>query len=60
MERLALDTPLCLARHLPHKGGDWLTVLSAFILQRLRLVPHVDEGLISPLVGEMAGKPEGG
>ncbi|PYE88425.1 hypothetical protein C7477_10767 [Phyllobacterium leguminum] len=55
-----MNTPLCLARHLPLKGGDWLTWLSAFILQRLRLVPDIQEGLISPLEGEMPGKAEGG
>ncbi|PRD43946.1 hypothetical protein C5748_08865 [Phyllobacterium phragmitis] len=26
----------------------------------MRLAPRVHEGVISPLVGEMAGKPEGG
>ncbi|RCS25375.1 lytic murein transglycosylase [Phyllobacterium salinisoli] len=52
--------PLCPAGHLPRMGGDRLTVLSAFTLQRLRLVPGAHEGLISPLAGEMAGKPEGG
>jgi hypothetical protein len=53
-------TPLCPAGHLPLKGGDWLTRLAAFILRRLRLVPNVDEGVISPLEGEMPGRAEGG
>jgi hypothetical protein len=28
------NTPLCPAGHLPLKGGDWLTSLSVFFLQR--------------------------
>ncbi|RWK65382.1 MAG: hypothetical protein EOR54_26760, partial [Mesorhizobium sp.] len=54
-----LPTPLCPAGHLPRKGGDWR-------LQPCR--PFCDVGdwrkrcdqLISPLAGEMAGRPEGG
>ncbi|PRD41819.1 lytic murein transglycosylase [Phyllobacterium phragmitis] len=57
---LPVLTPLCPAGHLPLKGGDWLARPSLPILQRLRLVPNVYEGIISPLEGEMAGKPEGG
>ncbi len=53
-------TPLCPAGHLPLKGGDQLTRRSALILQRKRLVPSVDEGVISPLEGEMPGRAEGG
>ncbi|GGA78421.1 hypothetical protein GCM10011491_01990 [Brucella endophytica] len=53
-------TPLCPAGHLPHKGGDWLTRRSALILRRQRLVSRVYEGVISPLVGEMPGRAEGG
>ncbi|MBB5045152.1 hypothetical protein HNQ66_004580 [Shinella fusca] len=41
------DTPLCPAGHLPHKGGDWLEAKQC-------------HDSISPLVGEMAGRPEGG
>ncbi|GGA90402.1 hypothetical protein GCM10011491_17900 [Brucella endophytica] len=55
-----LFTPLCPAGHLSRKGGDWLTWASALILQRLRLVPNVNEGAISPLEGEMSGRTEGG
>jgi len=54
------STPLCPAGHLPLKGGDRLTLPSAIILQDLRLVPSVDEGVISPLEGEMPGRAEGG
>ncbi|PYE86718.1 hypothetical protein C7477_12010 [Phyllobacterium leguminum] len=53
-------TPLCPAGHLPLKGGDWLARRSALIIRHMRLVPNVDEGIISPREGEMAGKPEGG
>ncbi|RCS23526.1 lytic murein transglycosylase [Phyllobacterium salinisoli] len=52
--------PLCPAGHLPRRGGDWLTLLSQPIVKRVRLAPRVYEGVISPLAGEMAGKPEGG
>ncbi|GAB1581348.1 hypothetical protein PPNSA23_12910 [Phyllobacterium phragmitis] len=31
-----------------------------FILRGLRLMPDVHESVISPLAGEMAGRPEGG
>ncbi|GGA88388.1 hypothetical protein GCM10011491_15180 [Brucella endophytica] len=54
------NTPLCPAGHLPHKGGDRLTQRSALILLRLRLVPDVYKGVISPPVGEMPGRAEGG
>ncbi|MBB2973387.1 hypothetical protein FHU14_003916 [Mesorhizobium sp. RMAD-H1] len=53
-------TPLCPTGHLPLKGGDWLTRRSAFILQRLRLVPNGPDSVISPLEGEMSGRTEGG
>ncbi|TIQ35671.1 MAG: hypothetical protein E5X48_13200 [Mesorhizobium sp.] len=54
-----LRAPLCPAGHLPHKGGDWLF---------RRPTDSSDVGnwrnrrrrLISPPVGEMAGRPEGG
>ncbi len=50
-------TPLCPAGHLPHKGGDWLgaTARSTFI-GWLR----ASNESISPLVGEMSGRTEGG
>ena len=53
------STPLCPAGHLPLKGGDQL-------LSRLSPIPNVAEPgeapklPISPLEGEMAGRPEGG
>ena len=60
-------TPLWPAGHLPHKGGDHLAA-------RLSFASHAEPGfipdagewrkrfsvLISPLGGEMAGRPEGG
>ncbi|PYE87329.1 hypothetical protein C7477_11464 [Phyllobacterium leguminum] len=54
------STPLCPAGHLPLKGGDWLTLLTAHTLPGLRLAPNVDDGVISPLEGEMPGRAEGG
>ncbi|MBB2972129.1 hypothetical protein FHU14_002644 [Mesorhizobium sp. RMAD-H1] len=56
----SLGAPLWPAGHLPRKGGEWLTRPSVFTLQRLRLVPRVYEGVISPLAGEMPGRAEGG
>ncbi|RUW57959.1 lytic murein transglycosylase [Mesorhizobium sp. M7A.F.Ca.US.008.03.1.1] len=51
--------PLCPAGHLPLKGGDWL----AFRLSQI-FGAAWDGGAfelpISPLEGEMAGRPEGG
>ena len=51
--------PLCPAGHLPHEGGDRLSFASS---QILNLVEEAEapKRLISPLVGEMAGRPEGG
>src|SRR5690606_27833523 len=57
--RALLRTPLCPAGHLPHKGGDWQ-------FRRRRLHGNVNDWrkpcgrLISPLVGEMSGRTEGG
>jgi len=63
------NTPLCPAGHLPHKGGDWLgaparhylrthvavaTSFTGKIVRGWRILP------ISPLVGEMPGRAEGG
>ncbi|MET3593426.1 hypothetical protein ABID26_002823 [Mesorhizobium shonense] len=53
------ETPLCPAGHLPLKGGDWQ-------LRRRRITRNAGDWrkparhLISPLEGEMAGRPEGG
>ncbi|TPL38815.1 hypothetical protein FJ957_27665 [Mesorhizobium sp. B2-4-6] len=55
----ARGTPLCPAGHLPRKGGDWR-------LRRRHLLRGVGDWRksarhsISPLAGEMAGRPEGG
>ncbi|OOO19381.1 UNVERIFIED_ORG: lytic murein transglycosylase [Rhizobium sophorae] len=62
-------TPLCPAGHLPHKGGDRLGASS-----RSSQMPQIGEAAwreitisrsgrllpISPLVGEMPGRAEGG
>ncbi len=56
------DTPLCPAGHLPLKGGDRLAVLCR-PLSSHSLSGNVASGCgrsISPLVGEMGGKPRGG
>ncbi len=66
-------TPLWPAGHLPHKGGDhkWLAPRPARAFGRdvlkwspLLALISIEAGqraqLISPLVGEMAGRPEGG
>jgi hypothetical protein len=53
-----LPTPLCPARHLPLKGGDWK-------LRCRRLPGNVSDWLkptprpISPFEGEMSGRTEG-
>ena len=53
------DTPLWPAGHLPLKGGDQLSPLVSPIsgVAGKALQP---QRLISPLEGEMAGRPEGG
>ncbi|RUW94213.1 hypothetical protein EOA19_02380 [Mesorhizobium sp. M7A.F.Ca.US.010.02.1.1] len=54
-----MNTPLWPAGHLPRKGGDWMP-------PRLSPISGVEDGApssklpISPLAGEMAGRPEGG
>ncbi|RUU27619.1 lytic murein transglycosylase [Mesorhizobium sp. M6A.T.Ce.TU.016.01.1.1] len=52
-------TPLCPAGHLPLKGGDWLSRFPSLItnVERSMAAPSL---LISPLEGQMAGRPEGG
>jgi len=57
--------PLCPAGHLPHKGGDQLGACSAhnisvFVRHMFFGEAKVTPLVISPLVGEMAGRPEGG
>ncbi|PSJ61785.1 hypothetical protein C7I84_09295 [Mesorhizobium ephedrae] len=54
-----LHTPLCPAGHLPHKGGDWLSsplspIANVAGWAAMSKLP------ISPLVGEMSGRTEGG
>ncbi|RWK56765.1 MAG: hypothetical protein EOR48_06240 [Mesorhizobium sp.] len=51
--------PLCPAGHLPRKGGD----LRARRLSRISTTAGMSQASklpISPLAGEMAGRPEGG
>ncbi|RUU42216.1 MAG: hypothetical protein E5Y88_04705 [Mesorhizobium sp.] len=51
--------PLCPAGHLPHEGGDWTSPLLSPIAGIAGEALQV-ELPISPQVGEMAGRPEGG
>ncbi len=60
MEVFARHAPLCPAGHLPHKGGDQRSPLLSPISRIAKEVPEQAANLISPLVGEMAGRPEGG
>ncbi|PYE90143.1 hypothetical protein C7477_102233 [Phyllobacterium leguminum] len=60
MEALYVLTPLCLARHLPLKGGDWLILPSAARPSTYAGDGGIDEGVIFPLEGEMSGRTEGG
>ncbi|KFB08871.1 FG-GAP repeat domain-containing protein [Nitratireductor basaltis] len=57
LKRWRIDTPLCPAGHLPHKGGEWLSSGTA---QTSPNASAKAKRLISPLVGEMPGKAEGG
>ncbi|AZO01510.1 lytic murein transglycosylase [Mesorhizobium sp. M9A.F.Ca.ET.002.03.1.2] len=52
-------TPLCPAGHLPLKGGDLLSQLVSPISTAARWASR-PKLPISPLEGEMAGRPEGG
>ncbi len=52
-------TPLCPAGHLPHKEGDRLGALTPLHSRHERWPRGLHES-ISPPVGEMAGRPEGG
>ena len=51
--------PLWPAGHLPHKGGDW-QLRPHSLIGDARDCLKQRRRLISPLVGEMAGRPEGG
>ncbi|RWO89791.1 MAG: lytic murein transglycosylase [Mesorhizobium sp.] len=52
-------TPLCPAGHLPRKGGDQLSVSFSLISSAAKW-REASKLPISPLAGEMAGRPEGG
>ncbi len=54
-----LVTPLWPAGHLPLKGGDRQSSLPQFVFNANRTLPPLAR-VISPLEGEMAGRPEGG
>ena len=65
MADAAAGTPLCPAGHLPHKGGDRVVAYVSPNNTRLIRRKFVRERaagvlLISPLVGEMSGRTEGG
>ncbi|TIL89003.1 MAG: hypothetical protein E5Y73_22070 [Mesorhizobium sp.] len=51
--------PLWPAGHLPHKGRDWLSCLLPLITNVAGLAARAKLP-ISPLVGEMSGRTEGG
>ncbi|RCS23539.1 lytic murein transglycosylase [Phyllobacterium salinisoli] len=55
-----LSAPFCPAGHLPREGGDWPIRPSPSVPKHLRFLPNLHESVISPLAGEMAGRPEGG
>ena len=58
---MALDVaPLCPAGHLPHMGGDWQLRRRLLSLPTSMIGEVADDGAISPLVGEMSGRTEGG
>jgi hypothetical protein len=57
--------PFCPVGHLPHRGGDQLGACSAHHISLYARHTFFAEAkvtplVISPLVGEMAGRPEGG
>ncbi|RWH72278.1 MAG: hypothetical protein EOQ86_09690 [Mesorhizobium sp.] len=56
---MILRAPLCPAGHLPHKGGDWP---SSLISPTTNLAKRTLSAKlpISPQVGEMSGRTEGG
>jgi len=58
-EAVGLDTPLWPASHLPHKGGDQQDVATPLNPQQLNRAEPRRES-ISPPVGEMPGRAEGG
>ncbi|MNR76414.1 hypothetical protein D3C71_755770 [compost metagenome] len=63
--RLAQPAPLCPAGHLPHRGGGQLGARSSNHIhlptkREFREGAKVRPLVISPLVGEMSGRTEGG
>jgi hypothetical protein len=57
---LFFDTPLWAAAHLPHKGGDHIDINVFTQHARFQISRERQCRLISPLVGEMSGRTEGG
>ena len=62
---LASRAPLCPAGHLPHRGGDRLGACSSDHINRSTKRRFFEKAkfkprVISPLVGEMSGRTEGG
>ena len=55
-----LRAPLCPAGHLPLKGGDHAGRDAGIKPAALPVGADSDDGVISPLVGEMSGRTEGG
>ncbi|RUW96331.1 hypothetical protein EOA27_38880, partial [Mesorhizobium sp. M2A.F.Ca.ET.037.01.1.1] len=53
------SAPLCPAGHLPHLGGDQPSRPLSPVFNVARMAP-APELPISPLVGEMSGRTEGG
>ncbi|RWP36922.1 MAG: hypothetical protein EOR03_07820 [Mesorhizobium sp.] len=51
--------PLCPAGHLPYEGGDWLSRLLSPVTNVAEEAPPAKLP-ISPQVGEMSGRTEGG
>ncbi|TIQ36994.1 MAG: hypothetical protein E5X48_08420 [Mesorhizobium sp.] len=54
-----LRAPLCPAGHLPRKGGDWPSRQPSQI-SNVAEWAAAQKPLISPQVGEMSGRTEGG
>ncbi|RUX04452.1 MAG: hypothetical protein EOS71_30380 [Mesorhizobium sp.] len=59
MRKVSRGAPLCPAGHLPHEGGDWL-YQSLSPLFKVEGQARPAKLPISPLVGEMSGRTEGG
>ncbi|RCS24620.1 lytic murein transglycosylase [Phyllobacterium salinisoli] len=57
---LRLFTPLCPAGHPPHKGGDYHVMDGGYQSQLSKSKQYGACRLISPLVGGMPGRAEGG